>query len=301
MIKNVYITQPPILSSGKVLTLNMNSSGQDEGLVIFNIDGLGPPKATISAETGPNTDGSVINAIKTDPRHMVITLAVANVAGISEEEIKQKIYDYFQIKQEIKFRVESDTKDVYTLATVEQVEFNQFNKIENVVISLYSPVAWWQNQYWDQNISILSVGNGGTTIPYVGDIPVGLEIVITINNNLSDLSLVSIYTDTAVGGPYDSIFEIDLYPTLSQVGGPSSLLSGDEIRIDTRYGTKSVKFWRGSSAWNVINGVTLDETTYKRWSKLYSGSNEISFDCAWSPDEFDISIVASYRAQFQGV
>ena len=87
MIKTITIKNP----NRNILELNLRSSAQEVGLLIFNIEGLGPPKATVNGQGGPNFDGIRASSVRTDARHLLMTLAVVE-GGDLEEDAKQRIY-----------------------------------------------------------------------------------------------------------------------------------------------------------------------------------------------------------------
>ena len=122
-IEQVWIQNP----SGEYLELNLATSGEDEGLVVFSMEGLGSPAATVNGQGGPNFDGIRVSSVQVDARHIVLTLAVSET-GYPEEEARKKIYNYFPIKQNILVGIKTDLKDVYTTAIVETLEMNAFAK-----------------------------------------------------------------------------------------------------------------------------------------------------------------------------
>ena len=255
MIQTIYVTNP----SASTLTLDMRDSGEDEGLIIFNMEGLGPPKATVTGVGGPNTEGIRASLIKIDARHIMITLAIPNSA--SEVTAKQKIYDYFPIGKEIKFRVKtSGPKDIYTMAIVESNEVNQFAKVENAVISLFCPYPYFLHltqQY-------ASASDGDVTVANNGEIISGCDIVISFDGTVND----GLTIDNS-NGPQSMYIDF-----AKMESGLDSCRVDDQIVINTRVGEKSIQFWDDSaSTWyNGINGVGVDAD----WIQLLLGNNPIS-------------------------
>jgi len=252
MIKTLYITNP----SANTLTLHLGSSFEDEGLLIFNITGLGPPKATVSATGGPTYDGTTVSAIQVDARHVLLTLAIP-VGSISEETAKQKVYTYFPIKQEIIFRIETDNKDVFAVAIVESVEANQFAKVENFVISLYFPKPYFLDMVED-NPSISTPS--GTTITYDGEVESGIYIDIVFTGY--------------PGGNITITNDREIQSMTLDWGAGVLPGSGDWCRIDTRKGQKSAIYKEfGQPEFNFMNGIGINDD----WIKLLPGNNEIAF------------------------
>lgn len=263
MIQTIYVTNP----SASTLTLDMRDSGEDEGLIIFNMEGLGPPKATVTGVAGPNTEGIRASLIKIDARHIMITLAIPNSA--SEGAARQKIYDYFPIGKEIKFRVKTTgPKDIYTMAIVESNEMNQFAKVENAVISLFCPYPYFLHltqQY-------ASASDGDVTVTNNGEIVSGCDIIISFDGTVDDG--LTIENANGTQSMYIDFAKME--------SGMNSCRVDDQIVINTRIGEKSILFWDDStSTWfNGINGVGVDAD----WIKLFLGNNDISITTDDPPD-----------------
>lgn len=281
MIKKIYVT-PPL---GSPLELDMRTSGADEGLIIFNLEGLGPPKATVSGTGGPNFDGVRASFVKVDARHMILTIAVS-AKGDAEEVSKQKIYTYFPIKQEITFRVETDAKDVYITAIVESVEMNSFAKVENAVISLYCPDPYFLDMIEETD----PIDKDGTLVQNLAEVPTGMDIIIDIIGTFS--------SDITLGNTNQwQELTIDITPISQAVGLP--MVPNDQIVINTRSGEKSVWFWDDStSTWhNIFNAMGINDD----WIQLFLASNYFTWSCATPSYEDDMTLEIKYRLLYEGV
>lgn len=255
MIETLWVTNP----DGDTLELNLRSSETDHGLLVFNMSGLGPPKGTVSGTAGPSYDGIRGTFVRTDARHIILTLAVT-ARGDAEETAKQLIYDYFPIKGTIILGVTTGIKDVYTEAIVETNEMNEFAKVENAVIGLYCADPYFLDLI-EQNVRIPY--DTLTNVPYVGEVPTGIymELIIggTIIAGTDDIVITNSNRSQSM--------TIDL--TLVGDSGP-----GDKIYIDTRSGQKSI-IYRDAVTFlqtNLLPGVSINED----WIQLYPGDNNIT-------------------------
>lgn len=280
MINYIQTTNP----SNNSLLLYLATSGDDQGLVIFNLEGLGPPKATVNGLGGPNYDGVIVSSVKTDARHIVLTLAVK--PGYDEETAKQKIYTYFPIKKIIKFKVATDQKVVYADAYVESVEMNQFAKVENAVISLYCPEPYWL----DINNYSPSISSTGTTIAYPGEVSCGVEIQVSYSSTVNPRDI----TITNANGTQS--FFLDISQACADI--PLSQIStGSTIKIKTYPGEKSIYFYYGagqSPVYNWFNYHTLGDD----FIQLYLGNNLIDWDMS---DTTGVGVKVLYRPLYEGV
>ena len=309
MIKMVWSKIP----SGDILELNLRSSDREVGLLVFNITGIGPPKATVNSSGGPNFDGVRVSSVRTDARHLLITLAVVG-GGVSEEEAKKKVYTYFPIKQEILFGITTDEKSVYIPAIVEENEFNQFSKVENAAISLYCPQPYfvdmteqrvnispdsgvplfefpfhndsgfpfWDVDHWDYSLLEQNLEFGFITdlptanISYTGQVKTGVEFVLDI------FGLVENVIITNNNGR--QIMTLDFSDAEAYFGSP--VMSGDRVFIDTRMGQKSAYFVRDGVWFNIINSVGIDDD----WIELLPGTNMIVMNAAVGVDQMETDI-----------
>lgn len=287
MILSIYITTPN--PTPGTLTLDMRDSGVDEGLIIFNMEGLGPPKSTVSGVGGPNLHGVKTSSIKVDARHIVLTLAVIQQIPANEETSKQKIYDFFPISKEITFRVETDTKDVQIQGIVESVEMNQFAKVENAVISLYCPDPYWA----ETSESSVEVTDGGPDLVTWGEVAGGCDIVATFDANVS--SLITLTRQHA----YAATETITISPSLAESISGVTIAVNDRIEVNTRRGQKSVRLWDNSLAqWhNVFTAVAIDD----HWIELLPGGNTMGWSMGTPSEESDVTIDINYTPLYEGV
>jgi len=257
MIETLWITNP----SGDTLELNLRSSEVDHGLLVFNMTGLGPPKATVSGEGGPGYDGIRASFVRTDARHMVLTLAVT-ARGDDEEIAKQLIYDFFPIKGTIGLGVTTGAKNVYTEAIVETNEFNQFAKVENAVIGLFCPDPYFLDII-PQEVNIRQ--DEETNVVYTGDVSTGIYMKLIFGGACDD-----VYITNDNGGQA-------MYVDLALVGGAAM---GDKVYIDTRVGQKSVihETWLGTQT-NLLSGMGMVDD----WLQLHPGDNNIEVAATVTP------------------
>jgi len=268
MIQTLWATNP----DGNTLELNLRSSEEDHGLLVFNMSGLGPPKGTVTGTAGPGYDGMRGTFVRTDARHIILTLAVT-ATGDAEETAKQLIYDYFPIKGTIVLGITTDAKDVYTEAIVETNEFNQFAKVENAVIGLYCANPWFLDLLSDE-VSLPM--NTEKNIPYNGDVSTGVYMSLTFGGTVSN-----VYITNDNGGQA-------LYIDLSSVG---PALIGDKLYIDTRIGQKSIIF---ETFFGIQTSLLPALGMGDDWIQLHRGDNNIEMAASVNPDSSRPSNLVAY-------
>jgi hypothetical protein len=281
MIQSIKITN----SIGDVLDLDLRSSLDDHGLLVFNLTGLGSPKATVSGVSGPTYDGITGEFVRADARHLLLTLAIP-ARSTAEETAKQKVYDYFPVKEEISFRVITDAKDVYTTAIVESVEMNQFSKVENAVISLYCADPYFLDTLEKYKYGELNAVS--KTIAYEGEVPTETYITVVCGDPWS------------WGGDYESMGTCTIEndrKTQSMVIEFIAFAEGDRYYIDSRVGQKRVIHEDGAT--HVQTDVTHLVVPTSDWIKLYPGDNVLSVTIAGTyqgplPNRPDDAYLAAY-------
>ena len=280
-------------SNGNILELNLRSSDREVGLLIFNLEGLGPPKATVNGSGGPNFDGIRVSSVGADARHLLITLAVVSGRPELEEEAKKKIYTYFPIKQEITFGIKTDAKDVYIPAIVESNEFNQFSKVENAVISLFCPNPYFIDVKEQQIIlsgdlvtplfefpfesdsnyvyvfdtlefGNITEGNPTAIVDYTGEVKTGVDIFLEMGGYVEDVAILN------TNG--DQIMTLDFSGAEAYFNDP--VRAGDKVFINTRVGQKSIYFVRGITWFNIMAGVGINDD----WLEIRPGSNTLMLE-----------------------
>jgi hypothetical protein len=275
MIHTIKIINP--LMDPSQWSLVLTTSSDVDGVVVFNLEGLGTPKATVSGLSGPTYDGVRGHFVRTDARHILLTLAVT-ARGDAEEATKQKIYDYFPVKGEISFGVATDTKDVYIPAVVESVEMNQFAKVENMVISLYCPQPYFLDQIEEWKYA--EYREISKIIYYEGTIPIGALLLVYCGEPYGPVSF-TIENDRE----NQSMSWDDLYFNI-----------GDKYHISTVIGEKSVNRWDAElDSWHNITHLVSPTS---QWIKLYPGENVITVTISGTfqgpmsnrPDEANLEI-----------
>lgn len=289
MIQAVRVTNP----SGETLELNLRSSFENEGLLIFNMTGLGSAKATANGVGGVYYDGVRVNSVSLDARTISMTVAIPK-QGLSEEIARAKIYKFFPIKKTILLEIITDIRTVQTYAIVEGSVMNSFAKVENVELSLLCPDPY----FIDAVENVLTISNSSATpqfefpfsnestasplisfgeiqsgtysgyINYSGGIETGVIFEITLTSNIGDLTITNTNGNQEMN---ISLWWARLYF--------NNLESGDKILINTKTGEKSATVSRGGDSINILNGVDVESD----WITIKPGPNTITISDGLDP------------------
>lgn len=303
MIKSVSSTN----SRGERLDLDLRTSQETVGLTIISIEGLGSSKGMINTIGGPTYAGTNLNSKKVEQRNIVITL-VNNFTGEDGSDVRELLYKYFSVTDEIIFGVVSDRRNANIAAVVETDPLRMFAKNENTEISLICPkpyfvdveetlvqfsgtVSGFSFPFSNRSISANKINFGKElgyierVVNYKGDVSTGISIKLHTIGPVS--GTIHLYNVT-----YNKIFTIDL-DAVEEISGPIEF--GDDIYINTRVGQKSMILERGGITYDILNarGIFTD------WLRLYPGLNALSYKVDSGSDNLELEI--RYNALYEGI
>lgn len=275
MIESIWVTN----QLSETLTLDLATSGVDEDIYVFSIEGLGSPVATVNSVGGPAVPGTRVNSVSVDARHIVLSLAIT-AQDTAEEAAIAKIYKHFPTNQEVTFGITGTNKEVYTEAYVESVEVAYFSKIVNATISLVCPPGYFKYV-------------NGYSLEFETPAPGGGYYTGFTNNGPSVGALFTVSFSGAVTGLQFRDWNSNQLMRIvnpSPPPTPSSFQSGDLLVIDTRVGLKSVTLTRSSTDYNWIHAIPIQDdwiqfTQGNAWVvvEATSGIDNLAAQCIVTP------------------
>lgn len=276
------------------------------GLVVFSVDGLGPPKANVSSLELASADGSLFTGIRAQERQIIFNLGL--LFNPTVEASRHLVYKYFPIKQKIRIEVETDERLIYIEGYVESCEPNIFSKEESVTISVLCPDPWFYKSApsstsfsgvipmfefpLDNPVGEFDVIMGEIRIDrraiifYEGDVETGMIITIhMMDNDVTNITLYNVDTQQKM------VFNTSRIQTIT--GAP--LKFGDDIIVSTIPGKKSCQLLRGGNYTNIISALNRDAD----WLTLTPGDNIFSYTAATGDEH--MSIQFEYRTAYGGI
>lgn len=137
MIKTVTI----INFLGEILHLTLSDPEPKSGMIISEIEGLGPPSADVNLTEIASGDGGVYNSSRAHDRNIVMSLIFTFQQTI--EDVRLLTYKYFPLKKPLIFRIETDNRLAEILGYVESNEPEIFEQQEVADISIICPDPWF--------------------------------------------------------------------------------------------------------------------------------------------------------------
>lgn len=286
MIKSVTITNH-LGESIKMELLEPEKSG----FIIENIEGLGPAKADINFTTLATMDGAIDNSARLNERNIVISLIFLEHPTI--EDTRLLSYQYFPIKRNITFTIETDRRLCETVGRVESNTPTIFSQSgddrEGCQISILCPDPYFysagpnklsqtvffgveslfefpfSNESLTENLIEFGEIRNQTeaTVFYDGDAEVGIVIHIHALGPVEGLVIYNLTKRQYLGINDEK---------LEKLTG-SKIKAGDEITINTNRGKKSVTLTRAGIITNILN--VLDKPI--SWFQISKGDNIFAY------------------------
>ena len=280
MIKSVKVTN----YLGESVQLRLGELEPKSGLLITNIEGLGPAKANINTTEMATNDGDVYNSSRLQKRNIVITLRFGWAPTI--EDARQNSYKYFPIKRRLELLFETDNRVCKAYGYVESNEPNIFSdesetkisiicvdpyfySVDENVLLFYSMEPTFEFPFENDSLEepLLEMGNiwlkTERTVYYTGDAETGVVINIHAVGPVRNVTIYNMGTR--------EVMKIDT-SRLEEMTG-YGIIAGDDITISTIRGKKSVYLLRNGVKTNIIN--CLDKQA--DWFQLAKGDNVFNY------------------------
>lgn len=304
MLKSVTITN--YRGESVVYKIEGVDVNDNNGLLITDIDGLGPVKADINMTQLVTSDGSIFNSAKLESRNIVIKARFINAQTI--EEARLLSYKFFPIKKQVTVRVETDNRIAETTGYVESNEPNIFTKESSVQISIVCESAFFYAPKKDTTVfagvdplfefpfenpsitePLIEFGNlvfkKAASVYYSGDSEVGCIIELHALGSISNVTIYNMYTRERMRIDTDKIAAIT----------GSGLIAGDTVTICTIVGKKSITLLRNGVTTNILNA--LSKTT--DWITLTKGDNVLGFIADDGEENIQFKVIS--QVAYEGV
>ena len=241
---------------GDLLSLELDNIS--DGLIIQDVAGLDPVKATLVSSSFAGLDGQQYQSSRRETRNITIQIGLDPdpILG-TVRSLRKKLYAFFMPKSEVNLRFynddEPDLMDI--VGRVESFETALFAQEPVVNISLicfdpdfYSPDSTLVT-------GMLTSAEDPTQIAYDGTVETGIEFVIAVDRTVTELT---IYHNPPNGETR----------TLQFV---APLVAGDVLTISTVPGAKGATLNRTGVETSVLYGVSPQSN----WIELLPGVNGI--------------------------
>lgn len=261
-------------SQGSLLSLLLDDIS--DGLIIEDVEGLGPVKATLVSSNFAQQSGAQFHSSSRATRNLVLKIGLEpDYATTTATELRAGLYDYFMTESEVNLRFFiTSGLTVETVGRVESCDPAIFSKDPRVDVSIVC---------FDPDLLALAeiVLEGDTTadttetaIEYAGTAPTGIVFTLNVNRTLSEFTIYH-------RGPDDVLKSFDF---------AEDLIDGDVLTISMIPGDKGATLLRASATSSLLNGVSPQAN----WIQLTKGTNHIRVFALGDPIPYEISYLPRY-------
>ena len=268
-------------SRGESLVLTNNPN-----YIVYKIDGLTPPQATINSSVNTTTDGSTINSSRLENRNIVIYMTIEG----DIEANRINLYKYFPVKKDVTLYFTNGTRDVNICGRVELIECDLFAQKQTAQISIICAKPYFKAV----NDLVHSFGSISNLFEFPFSIPAeGIEF-----SSITSAVRKSIINS----GDVDTGIIIKLFatgtvvnPTIYNVFKKTSLklnltmLPSDTVVINTNVGEKAIELIRDGVTTNALGYMARNST----WFILESGDNVFTYECDSGTADLQITFTTS--------
>lgn len=284
------------------------ANAEASGIIISQIDGLGPAAASLHMESVYNVDGSFPTGIQVGQRNITIDFILP---GADPQEKRRLLYRAFPVKQRIRFDVVTE-KRTYTInGYVETLTPGIFTPQQTIQIAIVCPRPHFRvvEGYSASGVEFRTAraaftfpistppdkmfGNlektGTVMLDYIGDAPTGALMRFVLADNPGTLSV----TNHARGETWKMDFNI-----YKRVMGYTPGV-GDTLEIDAREDNLYAVVWRNNGQRVLVTGMVEFGSA---WPTLYPGVNPIEIFTTYGNANTAFSKVdIMYSPLFMGV
>lgn len=298
MLKDVTITN----YLGKSVTYSFEGPTlEDEsGLLITEIEGLGPVKATVNMTQLATADGDIFNSSRLNGRNIVIKARFTYANTI--EDARLLSYKFFPIGHKLTFHIETDNRIAETEGYVESNEPDIFSDESDMQVSVLCESPFFlsvsddgkqqtnfsavesmfefpfSNESLEEKLIVFGkiVNKKENTVYYEGDAETGCIIHLHAIGEVRMIDIYNIKTAEHMG------IDTDKIATLTGSG----LIYGDDITISTIKGKKSITLLRNGVTYNILNALAKNVD----WFQLARGDNLFAFTCEYGEENLQFMI-----------
>lgn len=245
------------------------------GLLVDEVNGLDPVKATITSSSFAHQDGSQYQSSRREDRNITIRVTLEPEWGIETvRDLRKRLYSVMMPKTAITLKFYfTDSDPVWIEGRVESFETPLFTRDPAVDIS----VICFDPDFYDPTPE-LSTGmstSGSTDIVYNYDGSVETGFLFTLRPDRV-LNAFTIYNNNGIGQ--------------LQLDFAGDLMAGDVLQISTVPGSKFARLTRAGTVSSFLYGVSPQSD----WFDLQPGENRIRVYATGAAVPFDLEYIRKY-------
>jgi len=259
---------------GQLLTLELDTT--DDGLIVQDIDGLDPVKATLVSSSFAQLDGGLYQSSRRELRNIVMTIGLEpDYSTTSVRDLRNQLYVFFMPKSAVNLRFFMEDDLVASIdGRVETFDTILFTKEPKVVISLICFDPDFVDLTPVQVLGDTVETTDEITVQYDGTVPTGILFSLMVDRTLEEFTIYHRAGD-------------DVVNTLDFA---ANLEADDILVINTVTGSKAVSLTRSSVVSSLLYGMSPQSI----WIELQPGVNYIRVFAVGAAIPFSIDYTTRY-------
>jgi hypothetical protein len=254
--------------------LNLPLDDVENGLIINEIQGLDPVKATLVSSSFANQDGEQFHSSKREKRNIKLKMGLEpDYVLTTVKALRNRLYDFLMPQSEVTLRFyDDDGSYVDIVGTVESNDAPVFTKDPGADISIvcFNPDFFDPNPVTKTGMSTSDPGDT-LSINYAGTVDAGFVFTIRPNRPITAFTLYNTPPDGTVR-------------TLEFVG---DLIADDVVTISTVPGAKGATLTRATEVSSILDSVSPESD----WIRLQKGENKLWVSLTGAGVPYDIQYV----------
>lgn len=258
-------------SAGDLLNLPLDDA--TDGLVVADIRGLEPVKATLVSSSFAQMDGTQYQTARRENRNLVLTIELyPNYVDQNPRSLRSTLYGYFMPKSLVDLKFVEDTGfEVEISGRVETFDTRLFAKEPAIDISI---ICFDPDFLETEPVEISEetvADSSEVEIVYEGTVETGVVFVLNLDRDLEEFTIYH-------RGPDNVTKSMDF---------AADLLEGDILTISTVKGNKSITLNRSGTQSSLLYALSPQSP----WIELSKGDNYIRFYAVGDPIPYELSFI----------
>lgn len=242
-------------AAGALLSLELQDI--TDGIVLEDVDGLGPVKATIVSSSFAQQDGEQYHSSRREKRNITLKLSFRPDYGTTTvRALRHQMYRFFMTKTPVSLRFyDTEGPEVDISGRIEDCDPTIFAKEPGMDVS----ILCFDPDFVDLDTVTLSGNTTATTtetlVEYDGTVETGVVFTLNVNRTITEFTIYH--------RPPDG--------TLRSMDIAAPMVTGDVLKISTVPGDKYATLTRTGSSSSALDYVSPQAN----WMELVQGDNHI--------------------------
>lgn len=264
------------VSNGQGAPLLLNLADSASGLLVEEIGGLGPVKATIVSSSFAGVDGEQNQSSRREGRDITFKIKLEpDYVSETVWDLRQRVYDFFMTKMKVSLRFHMSSGLYVDIAgIVETCEPDMFSEEPKMDVS----VRCGKPDFIDPNgVTLEGLSTALTAVSdinYLGSVEAGIVLTLNVDRTLNEFTIYNT--------PPDGV--------LRQLDFSAPLEAGDVVTISTVQGSKYVTLTRGTTTSSLLYAISPQSS----WIEFFKGINKFRLYAVGAAIPYTIQYTTKY-------